>query len=152
MLLPFFTENLEEIKSIPLVRKLMRIYVLLFCLGSPRIFTKLLKLYFNNLLYFASHKYKNDYLFGRHASNGSLHREDKYVSRHSNLLVTTSGFCDELEKVSFDTSAGDRIFGAKNWVSQPRNISHRREKSESKNNMSKCTDWTGKFDFIIKKN
>ena len=44
MLLPFFTENIEEIKSISLVRKLMRIYVPLFCLGSPRIFTKLLKI------------------------------------------------------------------------------------------------------------
>ena len=47
------------------------------------------------------------------------------MSRHSNLLVTTSGFCNQLEKVCFDTSAGDRIFGAKNQLSQLRNISHR---------------------------
>ena len=80
----------------------------------PWVPTNIHKIIKNTNCNFASHKYKNDYLFGRHASNGSLHREDKYVSRHSNLLVTTSGFCDELEKVSFDTSAGDRIFGAKN--------------------------------------
>ena len=47
------------------------------------------------------------------------------MSQHSNILVTTSGFRNQLEKVCFDTSAGDRIFGAKNQLSQPRNISHR---------------------------
>ena len=50
---------------------------------------------------FASHKCKNDYLLGRYASNVSLHRGDKHVLRHSNLLVTTSGFYSELEKSLF---------------------------------------------------
>ena len=100
---------------------------------------------------FASNKYKNGYLLGRHASNGPLHRRDKHVSRHSNFLFTTSGFCNQLEKVCFDTSAGDRIFGAKNQLSQPRNISHRRENTESKNKMSKFTDRTRNFDFRINK-
>ena len=119
---------------------------LCFALGpTPRIFTKLLK------TPISSRKYKNDYLLGRHASNGSLHRGDKHVSRHSNLLVTTSGFSNQLEKVCFDISAGDRIFGAKNQLSQPTNMSHRRENTESKNKMSKFTDRTTNFDFRINK-
>ena len=47
-----------------------------------------------------------------------------------------------MEKVCFDTSAGDRVFGAENQVSQPRNISHTGENTESKNIMSKFTDRT----------
>ena len=100
---------------------------------------------------FASHKYKNAYLLGRHASNGSLHRRDQHVSRHSNLLVTISGLCNQLEKVCFDTSAEDRIFGSKSQLSQPRNISHRWENTESKNKMSKFTNRTSHIDFRINK-
>ena len=69
--------------------------------------------------------------------------------RHSNVLVTTSGFCGQLEKVYFDTSAGDRICGAKNQLSQPRHISHGRENTEGKNKMSKFTDRTRNIDFRI---
>ena len=149
ILLRSFTENLEEIRSVPLVRKLIRISVPMFRLGSCSTnFHKVIK---NPNCNFAPHKYKNDYLLRRHASNGSLHRGDKHVSRHSNLLVTTSAFCNQLEKVCFDTGAGDRIFGAKNQLSQPRNISHRRENTESKNKMSKFTDRTRNFDFRINK-
>ena len=79
------------------------------------------------------------------------HRRDKHVSRYSNLLVTISGFCNQLEKVCFDTSAGDGIFEAKNQLSQPRNISHRKENTESKNKMSKFTDITSNIDFRINK-
>ena len=68
----------------------------------------------------ASRKYKNDYLLGRHTSNGSLNRGDKHVSRHSNLVVT-SWFCNQIE-VCFDTSAGDQIFGTKKQLNQPINI------------------------------
>ena len=106
----------------------------MFCFGSCS--TNFHKIINNPNCNFTSHKYKNNYLVGRHASNGSLHRGDKYVSRHSNLLVITSGFCNQLEKICFDTSAEDRIFGAKNQLSKPRNISHRRENTESKNKMS----------------
>ena len=121
----------------------------MFWLGScPTNFHKIIK---NPNCNFALHKYKNDYLLGRHASNGSIHRGDKHVSRHSNLLVTISGFCNHLEKVCFDTSAGDWIFEAKNQLSQPRNIYHRRENAESKNKMSKFTDRTRNFDFKINK-
>ena len=131
ILLRSFTENLEEIRSVPLVRKLILISVPMVWLGScPTNFHKIIK---NPNWNFASHKYKNDNLLGRHASNGPLHRGDKHVPQHSNLLVTISGFCNQLEKVCFDTSAGDRIFEAKNQLSQPRNISHRRENTESKN-------------------
>ena len=73
------------------------------------------------------------------------------MSQHSNFLVKTCGFCNQQEKVCFDTSAGDRIFRAKNQFSQPRNISHRRENTESKNKMSKFTDRTRNFDFRIDK-
>ena len=62
--------------------------------------------------------------------------------RHRNLLFTTSGFCNQLEKKCFDTNAGDRIFWAKNQLSHPRNISHREENTESKNIISKLTDKT----------
>ena len=86
---------------------------LCFGLGSAH-FDKIIE---NSNCNFASHKYANDYLLGRNTSNGSLHRVIKHVSRHRNLFVTTSGFCNELEKICFDTSAGDRIFGAKNQLS-----------------------------------
>ena len=140
ILLRSFTRNLKEIGSVPLVTKLIRISVLMFWLGScPTNFHKIIK---NPNCNFASHKYKNDYLLGRHASNGSLHRGHEHVSRRRNL-VTTSEFCNKLEKVCFDTSAGNRIFG--------RNISHRRENTESKNKMLKFTDRTRSFDFRINK-
>ena len=61
----------------------------------------------------ASHKY-NDYLLERQAFNVSLHERDKHVSLYSNVLVKTSGFFNQLEKVCFDSSVGDRTFGAKN--------------------------------------
>ena len=99
---------------------------------------------------FVSHKYKNGYLL-EHASNGSLQRRDKYVSQHSYLLVTTFGFCNQLEKVFFDISARDQIFGAKNQLSQPRNVSHKRENIESNNKMSKFTCRTSNIDFRINK-
>ena len=121
----------------------------MFCFGSCS--TNFHKIINNPNCNFTSHKYKNNYLVGRHASNGSLHRGDKYVSRHSNLLVITSGFCNQLEKICFDTSAEDRIFGAKNQLSKPRNISHRRENTESKNKMSKFTDQNRNCDFRINK-
>ena len=147
MLLCSFTEKIEEIHSVPLVRKLIRIFVPMFWLGSyPTNFHKIIE---NSNCNFASHKYKNDYLLERHASNGSLYRKGKHVPRHSNLLVTTSGFCNQLEKVCFDTSAGDGIFVAKNQLTQPRNISHRRENTESKNKMSKFTDRTSTIDCRI---
>ena len=114
--------------------------------SCPTNFRKIIK---NPNCNFASHKYKNDYLLGRHASNGSLYRGDKHVSRHIYLLVATSRFCNQLEKVWFDTSAGNRIFGTKNQLSQPGNISHRRENTKSKNKMSKITDRTRNCDFRI---
>ena len=67
------------------------------------------------------------------------------------VIFLLQHLCNQLEKVCFDTSAGDRIFGAKNQLSQPRNISHRRENTESKNKMSKFTDRTRNFDFRINK-
>ena len=85
-----FTEKLEEIHSVPLVRKLIRISAPLFWLASfPTNFHNIIE---NPSCNFVSHKYKNGYLLGRHASNGPLHRRDKHVSQHSNLLVTTSWF------------------------------------------------------------
>ena len=99
---------------------------------------------------FVLHKYKNGYLL-EHASNGSLQRRDKHLSRHSYLLVTTFGFCNQLEKVFFDISARDQIFGAKNQLSQPRNVSHKRENIESKNKMSEFTGRTSNIDFRINK-
>ena len=99
ILLRSFTEKLEEIRSVPLVRKFIRISVPMFWLGScPTNFHKIIKNPNYNL---ASHKYKNDYLLGRHASNGSIHREDKHVSRQSNLLGTTSGFLQSSGKSLF---------------------------------------------------
>ena len=122
ILLCSLAEKLEEISSVHLVRKLIQISVPMFWLGScPTNFHIITE---NPNCNFASNKYKNGYLLGRHSSNGPLHRRDKHVSRHINFLFTTSGFCNQLEKVCFDTSAGDRIFGAKNQLSQPRNISH----------------------------
>ena len=108
------TEKLEEIRSVPLVRKLIQIAVPMFWLGSC--LTNFHKTTENPNCNFASRKYQNDHLLGRHASNGSLHREDNRVSGHSNLLVTTSGFCNQLEKYCFDTSEGDRIRRAKNQL------------------------------------
>ena len=82
-------------------------------------------------------------LMGRSIEKISMCR-DKVI-----FLVQHLGFCNHLEKVCFDTSARDRIFEAKNQLSQPRNISHRRENAESKNKMSKFTDQTRNFDFKI---
>ena len=62
---------------------------------------------------FASHKYKNGYLLGRHVSNGSLHKRNKHVPRQSNLLFTTSGFCNQLEKVSLTPVQEINILGLK---------------------------------------
>ena len=133
ILLCSFTEKLEEIRSVLLVKILIQISVPTFWLGScPTTFHEIIE---NPNCNFASHKYKNVYLPGRHASNGPLHRRDKYVPRHSNLLVTTFGFCNQLEKVCFDTSALDLTFVSKNQLSRPRNISHRRENTESKTKM-----------------
>ena len=143
------TLKLEEIRSVPLVKKLIRISVTMFWLRSCP--TNLHKIIENPNFNSASHKYKIDYLLGRHASNGSLHRGDKHLSRHNNHFATTCGFCNQLEKVCFDTSAGDRIFVAKNQRSQPTDISHRRENTESKNKMSKYTDRTSNIDFRINK-
>ena len=56
ILLCSFTEKLEEIRLVPLVRKLMRISVPMFCLGfCPTIFHKIIE---NSNSNFASHKYK----------------------------------------------------------------------------------------------
>ena len=149
ILLCSFTEKLEKKRSVSLVRKLIQISVPMFWLGRyPTNFHKIIE---NPNCNFASPKYKNDYLLGRHASNGSLHRGVKHVSRHGNLLVTTSEFCNQLEKVCFDTSPGDRIFGAKNQLSQPRNISLKRQNAESKNKILKFTDRTRNIDFRINK-
>ena len=135
--------------SVSLVRKLTRNLVSMFWLGScPTNFHKTIE---NPSCNFASHKYKSDYLLRRHASNGSLHRGDKHVLRHSNLLVKTSAFCNQLEEVCFDTSAGNRIFGTKNQLSQPRNISRRGGNTESNNKMSKFTDRTRNIAFRINK-
>ena len=83
----------------------------MFWLGScPTNFHKIIE---NPNCNFAAHKYKKAYLLGRYASNRSLHRRVEHVLRHSNLLVTTSGFCNQLEKGCFGTSAGDRILGLK---------------------------------------
>ena len=77
ILLCSFTEKLQEIRLVPLVRKLIRISVSMFWLGScPTNFHKIIE----NPNFIASHKYKNDYLLGLHAFNGSLHRGDKHVS------------------------------------------------------------------------
>ena len=128
ILLCSFIEKLEEIHSVPLVMKLIRISVPMFWLEfCPTNFHKIIE---NPNCNLASHKYKNGYLLGQHALNGSLHRRDNHMSRHSNLLVTTSGFCNHLENVCFDTSAGDRICWTKNQLTQPRNISHRRENTK----------------------
>ena len=107
-----FSKKLEEMRSVPLVGKLMRISVPIFWLGSccPTNFQKTIE---NTNCNFALHKCKNDYLLGRHAFNGLFHKGDKHVSRDSNLLVTTSGFCNQLEEVCFDGIARDQIFGAK---------------------------------------
>ena len=143
------TEKLEEIRSVPLVRKLIQIAVPMFWLGSC--LTNFHKTTENPNCNFASRKYQNDHLLGRHASNGSLHREDNRVSGHSNLLVTTSGFCNQLGKYCFDTSEGDRIRRAKTQLNQSRNISHRGENTKSKNKISKFTDRTRNIDFTINK-
>ena len=79
------------------------------------------------------------------------HSIEKISMCNLNLLVTTSGFCNQLQKVCFDSSAGDRIFGAKNQFIQPRNIFHRTENTESKNKLSKFTDGTRNFDFRTNK-
>ena len=52
----------------------------------------------NPNFHFAQHEFKNDYLHGRHIFNGSLRTEDEHVSRHSNLLVTKSGFLIKWKK------------------------------------------------------
>ena len=80
-----------------------------------------------------------------------LHRGHKHMLRDSNLLVTTSGFCNKLEEVSFDNSAGDRLFGAKNQLSQLINISHKRENTESKTKMPKYTERTRNIHVRINK-
>ena len=68
-----------------------------------------------------------------------------------NVLVTTYGFCNQLEEVCFENSVGDRIFGAKNQLGQPRNISHKGDNTERKNKMSTFTDRTKNIDFRINK-
>ena len=115
--------------------------------SCPTNFDKINK---NSNCNFMSHKYKNGYLL-EHASNGSLQRRDKYVSQYSYLLVTTFGFCNQLEKVFFDINARDQIFGAKTQLSQPRNFSHKRQNIESNNKMSKFTCRTSNIDFGINK-
>ena len=54
---------------------------------------------------FSQNKWKSQLQFcvaviGWHSFTGLVHREDKHLSRHSSLLVTTSRFCNQLEKVS----------------------------------------------------
>ena len=62
ILLCSFTEKLEEICSVPLVRKLIQISVLMFWLGScPANFHKIIE---NPNCNFASHNYKNGYFLG----------------------------------------------------------------------------------------
>ena len=147
ILLCSFTEKLEEIRSLLVVRKLIRISVPMFWPGScPTNFHKTTE---NSNCGFASHKHKNDYLWCLH---------DMLLMGHSiwemskcNVLVTTPGFCNQLEEVCFENSAGDRIFGSKNQLSQPRNISHKGDNTESKNNMSTFTDRTKNIDFRINK-
>ena len=57
---------------VPLQKKLMRNPVPMFWLRSCH--TNFHKTIENSNCNFVSHKYKNDYLIGRHASNGSLHK------------------------------------------------------------------------------
>ena len=133
ILLRSFTEILEEIRSVPLVRKLIRIPVPMFWLGScPTNFRKIIK---NPNCNFASHKYKNGMLLMGHSI------EKISICRKTVIfLLQHLGFVINWKKICFDTSAGDRISGTNNQLSQPRNISHRRENTESKNKMSKFTD------------
>ena len=56
--------------------------------------------------------------------------------RHSNFLVTRSGFCNQLEEALSGTSVADRIFETKNQPGQPKNISHKGENTESKGKIS----------------
>ena len=95
---------------VPVVRKLIRISVPMFWLGScPTNFSKTIG---NLNSDFASHKCRTDHLHGN-AFNVSIHRGDKQLSRQSNLRCTTSEFCNQLEEVCFDTSAED----FKDWKS-----------------------------------
>ena len=49
--------------------------------------------------HFASHRFKNDHLLGRHVSNGSLHSGDKNMSQDINIFITPYGFCHQKEEV-----------------------------------------------------
>ena len=120
---------------------------LCFGLGpAPRIFTILLKIPIVILrrINIRMIIYLDDMLLMGHSI-------EKISMCRDTVIFLLQHLCNQLEKVCFDTSAGDRIFGAKNQLSQPRNISHRRENTESKNKMSKFTDRTRNFDFRINK-
>ena len=97
ILLSYFTEKLKEVRSVSLVRKLIRISVLIFWLGSCP--TNFYKVDENPNYNFVLYKCQNDYLLGRHASKRLLCRGQ------SNLFGTTSGFYNKLQKVCFDTRA-----------------------------------------------
>ena len=104
-----FTENREEIRSVPLVGKLIRISVPMFWLGSfPTNLHKIIKNPNGN---FASHKYKNDYLLGRHASNGSLHRGDKHVRNTVIFLLQHLDFVINRKKSVFTPVQEIEFFG-----------------------------------------
>ena len=145
----FIYKKPKLIYLVPVVNKLMLVPVSMFWLGSfPMNFDKTIE--YPNWT-FASNKYKNDYLLGNHAFNGSLHREDKHVSQQSSLVVTTVGFCNQLEEIYFGIIAGDQTFGAKNQLSQPRNISHRWENTECKSKISKLSGRKQNINFRINK-
>ena len=48
-----------------------------------------------------------------------LYLNEMLLMGHSD---TTSGFCNQLAEICFETSAGDRICGAKNQLSQPTSL------------------------------
>ena len=125
ILLWSFTEKLEEVHSVPLVRKLTWISLPMFYLGSC--LTNFHKDIENPNCNFVSHKYKNGYLLGQNASNESLLRRDEHVSWQGTLLVRTPGFCNHLEKICLTPVQEIKFWGLKiNSVNLE--TSHRREK------------------------
>ena len=81
-------------------------------------------------------KHQNNNLLRRHTIDWSLFRRNSHELRHSNLPSATSRIFHKLEKVCFETSAGNRILGSENQFCHSRTSFKQNKNSQSSFRMS----------------
>ena len=81
-------------------------------------------------------KHQNNNLLRRHAIDWSLFRRNSHELRHSNLPSAISRIFHKLEKVCFETSAGNRILGSENQLCHSRTSFKQNKNSQSSFRMS----------------